>query len=146
MVSRQETARPRLTQGEVMQLPPTDELVMVAGLAPIRAAKLRYYEDATFTARILPAPALGAGRYADAPPPRTNDWGRLARLPDARLARAEDNQDTAEDGGLQQERHPGIEPAPARQEPPKQLERSEEHTSELQSLMRLSYAVFCLKK
>src|SRR3546814_10359232 len=28
------------------------------------------------------------------------------------------------------------------QEPP----RSEEHTSELQSLMRISYAVFCLKK
>src|SRR3546814_10486471 len=26
------------------------------------------------------------------------------------------------------------------------LDRSEEHTSELQSLMRLSYAVFCLKK
>src|SRR3546814_3446128 len=30
-------------------------------------------------------------------------------------------------------------PAPGRQ-------RSEEHTSELQSLMRISYAVFCLKK
>src|SRR3546814_12996859 len=27
-----------------------------------------------------------------------------------------------------------------------QLQRSEEHTSELQSLMRISYAVFCLKK
>src|SRR3546814_9493155 len=27
-----------------------------------------------------------------------------------------------------------------------QAERSEEHTSELQSLMRISYAVFCLKK
>src|SRR3546814_6400108 len=26
------------------------------------------------------------------------------------------------------------------------LERSEEHTSELQSLMRISYAVFCLQK
>src|SRR3546814_3746295 len=26
------------------------------------------------------------------------------------------------------------------------VERSEEHTSELQSLMRISYAVFCLKK
>src|SRR3546814_9462193 len=26
------------------------------------------------------------------------------------------------------------------------LQRSEEHTSELQSLMRISYAVFCLKK
>src|SRR3546814_6919601 len=30
--------------------------------------------------------------------------------------------------------------------PPPQAERSEEHTSELQSLMRISYAVFCLKK
>src|SRR3546814_7548195 len=29
---------------------------------------------------------------------------------------------------------------------PRQHERSEEHTSELQSLMRISYAVFCLKK
>src|SRR3546814_5357296 len=28
----------------------------------------------------------------------------------------------------------------------KQGQRSEEHTSELQSLMRLSYAVFCLKQ
>src|SRR3546814_5318369 len=27
-----------------------------------------------------------------------------------------------------------------------QIRRSEEHTSELQSLMRISYAVFCLKK
>src|SRR3546814_1979309 len=32
--------------------------------------------------------------------------------------------------------------------PPQQVQRlrSEEHTSELQSLMRISYAVFCLKK
>src|SRR3546814_1147088 len=29
---------------------------------------------------------------------------------------------------------------------PTRLIRSEEHTSELQSLMRISYAVFCLKK
>src|SRR3546814_1157625 len=29
---------------------------------------------------------------------------------------------------------------------PTTCERSEEHTSELQSLMRISYAVFCLKK
>src|SRR3546814_5904253 len=28
----------------------------------------------------------------------------------------------------------------------RQIHRSEEHTSELQSLMRISYAVFCLKK
>src|SRR3546814_15073240 len=29
---------------------------------------------------------------------------------------------------------------------PRRADRSEEHTSELQSLMRISYAVFCLKK
>src|SRR3546814_9149336 len=29
---------------------------------------------------------------------------------------------------------------------PERMPRSEEHTSELQSLMRISYAVFCLKK
>src|SRR3546814_8060846 len=34
----------------------------------------------------------------------------------------------------------------ARREPPThRFSRSEEHTSELQSLMRISYAVFCLK-
>src|SRR3546814_9520695 len=36
---------------------------------------------------------------------------------------------------------------PDRSHPPTQTAwRSEEHTSELQSLMRISYAVFCLKK
>src|SRR3546814_10615491 len=34
----------------------------------------------------------------------------------------------------------------ARQSRARHLRRSEEHTSELQSLMRISYAVFCLKK
>ena len=45
MVSRQETARPLLTPGEVMQLPPDDEMVLVSGCHPIRAKKARYYED-----------------------------------------------------------------------------------------------------
>src|SRR3546814_8649250 len=35
---------------------------------------------------------------------------------------------------------------PVREDLLKLVQRSEEHTSELQSLMRLSYAVFCLKK
>src|SRR3546814_4790092 len=35
---------------------------------------------------------------------------------------------------------------PARSDRYKPRNRSEEHTSELQSLMRISYAVFCLKK
>src|SRR3546814_9957462 len=37
------------------------------------------------------------------------------------------------------------EPAAGAPEPLDRFERSEEHTSELQSLMRISYAVFCLK-
>src|SRR3546814_9192369 len=41
----------------------------------------------------------------------------------------------------------GCAPAPARLESARRgRRRSEEHTSELQSLMRISYAVFCLKK
>src|ERR1700730_17193945 len=58
MVSRQETSRPLLTPGEVMQLPPTDELVLVSGIPPIRAKKARYFEDPEMAARILPLPVL----------------------------------------------------------------------------------------
>ena len=58
MVSRQETARPLLTPGEVMQLPNDDELVLVSGCPPIRAKKARYYEDSEMKARILPPPTL----------------------------------------------------------------------------------------
>src|SRR3546814_3145132 len=41
--------------------------------------------------------------------------------------------------------HTGITQCPRDQSGIDQLPRSEEHTSELQSLMRSSYAVFCLK-
>src|SRR5258705_3197325 len=50
MVSRQETARPLLTPGEVMQLPPADELLLVSGQHPIRASKARYYDDPRLSA------------------------------------------------------------------------------------------------
>ena len=59
MVSRQETARPLLTPGEVMQLPPDDELVLVSGVPPIRAKKARYFEDPRLTERVLPPPKSG---------------------------------------------------------------------------------------
>ncbi|MCV0415119.1 MAG: conjugal transfer protein TraG [Brevundimonas sp.] len=72
MVSRSETARQLLTPGEIMQLPPTDEIVMVAGTPPIRAKKARYYEDVRFKERILPPPELT--RPAEG---RTDDWSKL---------------------------------------------------------------------
>jgi type IV secretion system protein VirD4 len=59
MVSRQETARPLLTPGEVMQLPPDDELVLVSGCSPIRAKKARYFEDERFRERVMPPARLG---------------------------------------------------------------------------------------
>jgi type IV secretion system protein VirD4 len=80
MVSRQETARPLLTPGEVMQLPPDDAVVMVSGHPPIRARKLRYYSDANFRPRMLPPPVLTVGRYADAPASRPDDWSALPTL------------------------------------------------------------------
>jgi type IV secretion system protein VirD4 len=77
MVSRQETARPLLTPGEVMQLPPGDELILVSGIPPIRARKTRYYEDRRLTSRILAPPALMPPREGGAggrPATRANDW------------------------------------------------------------------------
>jgi type IV secretion system protein VirD4 len=73
MVSRQETARPLLTPGEVMQLPPRDELVLVSGLPPIRAKKARYYEDIRLTERVLPPPQAISHRASLAP---SDDWSR----------------------------------------------------------------------
>ncbi|MGF7150099.1 type IV secretion system protein VirD4 [Sphingomonas zeicaulis] len=108
MVSRQETARPLLTPGEVMQLPAKDELVLVSGLAPIRAAKLRYYEDANFRGRVLPPPVLGDGAYADRPEPRADDWAGRAAGHDARLDAVADADGDAADGGQEQQRHPTI--------------------------------------
>lgn len=59
MVSRQQTARALLTPGEVRELPPSDELVIVAGLPPIRAKKLRCYDDPTFKGCAPPTDADG---------------------------------------------------------------------------------------
>ena len=77
MVSRQETARPLLTPGEVMQLPPDDAVVMVSGHPPIKAKKLRYYLDRNFTQRVLAPPVLQVGSYADRPTHRPDDWAGL---------------------------------------------------------------------
>ncbi|BBB07736.1 conjugal transfer protein TraG [Sphingopyxis sp. EG6] len=75
MVSRQETARPLLTPGEIMQLPPSEEIVMVAGTPPIRATKARYFEDARLQERIITPPELAA---APANAATSDDWsGRV---------------------------------------------------------------------
>jgi type IV secretion system protein VirD4 len=88
MVSRQETARPLLTAGEVMQLPPCDSLVLVSGIAPIRAHKARYYEDVRLKRRVLKPPALTAASAAtsnDRPDQHADGWTTL-RPPKAAVA------------------------------------------------------------
>jgi type IV secretion system protein VirD4 len=102
MVSRQESPRPLLTPGEVMQLPSAEELVLVSGLPPIRAKKLRYYEDPNFLSRVAEVPALAHGGYRDKPAPRSDDWSGHVRGPHLRLAAATDEGEGAgdEEGGL----------------------------------------------
>ncbi len=73
-VSQQAAARPLLTPGEVMQLPPDEELVLVAGHPPLRARKLRYFADRHFVERVRPPMALSSNGYPDAPPQRPHDW------------------------------------------------------------------------
>jgi type IV secretion system protein VirD4 len=86
MVSRQETARPLLTPGEVMQLPRDDELVLVSGCHPIRAKKARYFEDPQLQSRILPPPkrtrAIEAvSQSGPARPARSDDWAESIVAP-----------------------------------------------------------------
>ncbi|WP_277372380.1 conjugal transfer protein TraG [Pseudomonas sp. AA-38] len=100
MVSRQETARPLLTPGEVMQLPSDEAVVMLSGLAPIRAKKLRYFTDTNFQSRVLPAPRLQPGRYADVPATRPDDWSGLAVPASVAVSTTDlDDDETVEDGG-----------------------------------------------
>ena len=71
-ISHQETARPLLTPGEILQLPQEESLIFLSGIPPIRARKLHYYRDRNFLERRLLPPALEgcrkAGRRA------SHDW------------------------------------------------------------------------
>ena len=87
MVSRSETARQLLTPGEIMQLPPDDEIVMVAGAPPIRAKKARYYTDPRLVERVLPPPNPSKAAVSRRP----DGWSAFTPLkPDAVLAAAVD--------------------------------------------------------
>ena len=84
-VAQQETPRALLTVGEILQLSAEDALVLVSGVPPIRARKLKYYADGNFLSRRLPPPTLVCGPYADAPAPRPHDWHMPRRTHDPRL-------------------------------------------------------------
>ena len=115
MVSRQETARPLLTPGEVMQLPPSDALVLVSGVHPIRARKARYYEDRRLKSRVLPPPERKAAAIAARP--GRGDWASevVSASAAAPASAGQDNADPA-NAGIRREpelpEHEGVDPPP----------------------------------
>jgi type IV secretion system protein VirD4 len=132
MVSRQETARALVTPGEVMQLPPADEIVLVSGLFPIRAKKARYFEDRRLSERVLPPPAVSPATPGKA---GSGDWdGRIAAPPPeppppslGRMLLASLDEDNAANSGLRREpdlpEHEDIDP---RQAPVNEFELPED--------------------
>jgi type IV secretion system protein VirD4 len=113
MVSRSETARQLLTPGEVMQLPPSDEIVMVSGVQPIRAKKARYFEDQRLASRIGPPP-----RHRSPAQRPGDDWSDLPPIASTAVAPAAAASEDPSNGGIRREpelqRHEDIAPAPAR--------------------------------
>src|SRR5579862_5111889 len=142
MVSRQETARPLLTPGEVMQLPPDDELVLMSGIAPIRAKKARYFEDPEMTARILPPPVLTNPRPQSAdehsPSPSDGDWA------DAIVAPAVSDTEDPANAGIRREpelpEHEEIVPEP--QKPVHEFEPADEEPDDEVQRRRIMQRTF----
>ncbi len=104
MVSRSETARALLTQGEIMQLPDTDEIVMLAGVHPIRARKARYYRDPQLSKRVECPPTVEKPEFAA----DESEWhGRHVTAPSQSaklLTESEEYEvdDRQSDGGIRQ--------------------------------------------
>lgn len=100
MVSRQETSRPLLTPGEVMQLSPNEAIVMVSGVHPVRARKARYYEDPQFQGRILKPSRTGPVSLVAQP----DDWsGRRSISPSVELLAALKRKLSDPNGGIRRE-------------------------------------------
>jgi type IV secretion system protein VirD4 len=84
-----------------MQLPPRDEIVMVAGTPPIRAKKVRYYEDGRFMERVLSPPDPAASGRSS----RTDGWSAIETLKPAAVSpeKAEQPEEDTANSGLRRE-------------------------------------------
>lgn len=101
MVSRQETSRPLLTPGEVMQLSSKEAIVMVSGLHPLRATKVRYYEDPQFQKRIVKPAETGTILLSSRP---NEDWsGHPTPAPSTELLAPRQRKRGDPNGGLRRE-------------------------------------------
>src|SRR3546814_9287092 len=111
---------------------------------------MRWPPESTRMDTLVPYTTLfRSGRLVDQPFARAPDAGREP-LPRVRLCDADYRDFPCRRGVCSGRQLPVVagHPEPLRHPAAsdRARERSEEHTSELQSLMRISYAVFCLKK
>ncbi|TXH51403.1 MAG: hypothetical protein E6Q97_18415, partial [Desulfurellales bacterium] len=129
MVSRSETARPLLTPGEIMQLPPTDEIVMMSGVHPIRTKKARYYEDARLQERILPPPKPARPKEG-----RSDDWSSrpLPPPPPARAVRGGEEADDEDPKNADRRLQPELNPETVEKKEPIDNEFALDPTDELE--------------
>src|SRR3546814_3239343 len=101
--------------------------------------------------RIAACPPQGVARDPDTKPAQGDKYRRAYPGGDRRRVRRRCLLRTADPLGIRRHRR-GLAQRRGRRlralshAAPRDRRRSEEHTSELQSLMRISYAVFCLKK
>ena len=98
----------------MMQLPPTDEIVLVSGAPPVRVEKARYYADPQLKARI--APPSNRSERNEGMNQTADDWGDrkpiVASPPKKRKTSSNDS-----DGGVRRQpdlaEHEDIAPEPA---------------------------------
>ena len=80
--SEHEYGRPLLTPAEVNQLPQDDGILLVGGLLPYRARKVRYFLDPRFKGRGgLPPPDTTEEQRRELPARVTGDWEDLIAAP-----------------------------------------------------------------
>ena len=84
-----------------MQLPPKEAVVMVSGTPPIKALKLRYFEDQNFTERLGDPPSSVL-----LPKPRRDDWSGKKPVGHAASEIADDT--NADEGGHEKKLAPDL--------------------------------------
>lgn len=139
MVTDQEVSRPLATQGEIMQLPATDELLMIASTKPLYLRKIRYYEDPNFKKLLLPPPTLrdDGTAYVDVPPKKPDDWsGRPTREEMAAAEKEKENGNEKADADTEIQREVDLDhkkPRPSAQEKTTEIATEEIDNADVQN-------------
>ena len=68
-----------------MQLPASEQLILLSGFSPIKAQKVRYYADKNFTGRVCDPPPISPNGNSGLSPDTPCLWGAQTRPVDDRL-------------------------------------------------------------